>query len=398
MPDRNGKLKVAQFCDNYFPQVDGVVKVVHNYTKIMYSRGECMLVVPRYSKKYYYDDSQLSYKVIRKKTLCFDLGGVTTPLPLPTPKLTKQIKEFMPDIIHVHAPAFIGKYALRFGRRYHVPVVATFHSQYRKDIYSTTKSKLLTAIAMKIIMNFFNKCDEVWAPSKSSADILRSYGYKKYIHVMPNGTDFIYPSNAEELIENARNEYGIRKENKNLLYVGQIRYIKNLKLCFQAMRLLVKEDPTYHFYLVGEGMDYRSLKAYVKKHNLKENVHFLKAVKDVNKLAGIYGASDLFFFPSTYDTFSIVVREASVMKIPSLVTKDSNVAEPFIDGENGFIAEENAESMKNKIVEIFNDEEKRKKVGLTAAETIPITFETMVERTLERYQYIVNNYSKKRKL
>lgn len=397
MPKEIEGLKIAQFCDNYFPQVDGVVKVVHNYTKIMYQRGEVKLVVPRYSKKYYFDDSQLPYKVDRKKTLCFDIGGVTSPLPLPTPKLTKEIKKFAPDIIHVHAPAFIGKYALRLGRRYKIPVVATFHSQYRKDILSTTHSKFITAIAMKIIMNFFNKCDEVWAPSKSSASILKSYGYKKYIHIMPNGTDFSYPENADQLITSAREKYGIHKENKNLLYVGQLRYVKNLRLCLKTMKLLVREDPTYHFYLVGEGMDYKNLKAYVKKHNLKENVHFLGPVKDVETLSGIYGAADLFFFPSTYDTFSIVVREASVMRIPSLVTEGSNVAEPFIDGENGYIAKEDAEAMKERIIEIFNDDEKRQKVGKTASETIPITFETMVDLTLERYQYLVDNYSKKSK-
>lgn len=394
MPEEKFNLKVAQFCDNYFPQVDGVVKVVHNYASIMSRRGDIKLVVPRYSKKYYFDDSQLSYNVNRKKTLCFDIGGVTTPLPLFTPKLTKEIKNFSPNIIHVHAPAFIGKYALRIGKRYKIPVVATFHSQYKKDIMSATHSKLLTFLAMKIIMNFFNSCDEVWAPSKGSADVLKSYGYKKPVYVMPNGTDFHYPDNADELILEARKEYGISEKNKNLLYVGQLRFVKNLKLCLKTMRLLIVEDPSYHFYLVGEGMDEKALKSYVKKYNLTDNVHFLGAVKDIAKLSGIYGASDLLFFPSTYDTFSLVVREASVMRIPSLVTEGSNVAEPFIDGQNGFLAKEDSESMKNRIVDIFKDNENRRKIGIMASETIPITFERMVDLTLERYQYIVDNYHK----
>ena len=85
------------------------------------------------------------------------------------------------------------------------------------------------------------------------------------------------------------------------------------------------------------------------------------------------------------------------MRVPSLVTEGSNVAEPFIDGENGYIAKENAEAMKERIIEIFRDDEKRQKVGKTASETIPITFETMVDLTLERYQYLVDNYSKKSK-
>ena len=58
---------------------------------------------------------------------------------------------------------------------------------------------------------------------------------------------------------------------------------------------------------------------------------------------------------------------------------------------------EDAEAMKERIIEIFKDDEKRQKVGKTASETIPITFETMVDLTLERYQYLVDNYSKKSK-
>lgn len=396
MPEEKINLKVAQFCDNYFPQVDGVVKVVHNYTKIMSCRGNIKLVVPRYSKKYYFDDSQLPYTLNRKKTFCIDVGGVTTPLPLPTPKLTKELKDFNPSIIHVHAPAFIGKYALRIGKRYKIPVVATFHSQYKKDIMSATHSRLITFLAMKIIMNFYNNCDEVWAPSKSSAAVLKSYGYKKDVHVMPNGTDFVYPSNEEELISLARTTYGINKDHKNLLYVGQLRFVKNLKLCLKTMRLLIEEDPSYHFYLVGEGMDGKALKSYVKKYNLMANVHFLGAIKEISVLSGVYGAMDLLFFPSTYDTFSIVVREASVMRLPCLVTEGSNVAEPFVDSVNGFLAKENPESMKMRITEIFKDDENRKKVGINASETIPITFEKMVDLTLERYQYVVDNYKKRK--
>lgn len=42
-----------------------------------------------------------------------------------------------------------------------------------------------------------------------------------------------------------------------------------------------------------------------------------------------------------------------------------------------------------RILEIFSDDAHRIEVGKVAAKTIPITFDTMVDRTLERYRYLI---------
>ena len=268
-------LEIIEFCDNFFPQIDGVVRVVDNCAKHLNQMGSCEVVVPQYKDENKTIDSKLSYKVSRKKTKLITFNKFLIPLPKKDKELTKRIMNSNADIFHVHSPFFIGHYALKLARKKDIPIVATFHSQFKEDVMAQTHSKLITKFVVNYIIRFFNKCDEVWAPSKKTAETLHSYGYKKDVFVMENGTNFKYPENTEELKQNAIKTFNISDNSKNLLYVGQLRYVKNLKLVLKVVKELVSIDPTYNMYFVGEGLDEQDMRSFVKKNNLDNNVHFL---------------------------------------------------------------------------------------------------------------------------
>ena len=125
-------------------------------------------------------------------------------------------------------------------------------------------------------------------------------------------------------------------------------------------------------------------------------MHFLGKIMDASLLAGVYSACDLFFFPSVYDNAPIVVREASVMQLPSLVAVNSPTAEPFVDGVNGFLAEESVIAMQEKIMQIFAQPLKMKAVGKRASQQIPVSFDKTVDKALQRYQYIIDQYRRRK--
>lgn len=391
MKNENTKqLKILQFCDNFYPQIDGVVKVVDNSTKIMNERASAKVVVPKYKGKVF-DDSIFPYEVLRRKTSSITFNGIEIPLPKKTDDLTCYIKNYNADIYHIHSPFFVGRYALKLAKETHVPVVGTFHSQFKKDILSVTHSKIIAEALVKNIVGVFNQCDEVWAPSVSTANVLYSYGYEKEIFIMENGTDFTYPDNANEMINAAKAAYQIDESQKNLLFVGQIRDVKNIPMILETLKALVAIDKSYHLYLVGEGPDKEKYEKWIAQNALTNHVHFLGKIVDRGVLAGVYGACDLFFFPSSYDNAPIVVREACVMKTPTLLSAGSVAAEPFTDGVNGYTAQENVTEMKDKILQIFQNPEQMKTVG-RAAQKIPISFAQMVDKTLDRYDFLIKRY------
>lgn len=386
--------KLVYFMDNFYPNVDGVVKVVNNYGKILSKDNDCTVVVPDYRDNY---QGKHEYRLLRKSSHLFKFHDFIFPLPKRCKETDKFLKEHKADIYHAHSPFFVGHYALRQAKKNHVPIVATFHSQFKRDFLEQTHSRLITFFLMRYVMKFFNKCDEVWAVSNATANTLRSYGYKKEIFVARNGTAFTYPDNMDELKEKVRAQYNIDPNKTNIAFVGQIRLVKNLKLVIDTLNLLSKERDDFHFYFVGEGNDEKKLKKYVHKLGLDHVITFVGRLYGGDMMQGFFANTDLMFFPSVYDNSSIAVQEACVCRVPTLFTEGSNTSEGFTDCVTGYLAKEIPEAMKEKLVYILDHDEERKQVGIRASKEMPHTWEEVIYEAAKRYDDVIKNYQEKHK-
>ena len=83
----------------------------------------------------------------------------------------------------------------------------------------------------------------------------------------------------------------------------------------------------------------KSIKNNVKNFGLENEVCFIGAINEREKLKYYYAASDLLFFPSAYDTDGLVKSEAAVFETPTIFLKDTIVASVIEDGKNGYIGE-----------------------------------------------------------
>ena len=63
--------------------------------------------------------------------------------------------------------------------------------------------------------------------------------------------------------------------------------------------------------------------------------------------------ADMFLFPTSYDTNGIVVREAAACGLGSVLIKGSCAAEGITDRRNGYLIDENAESMAEAVEELL---------------------------------------------
>ena len=148
---------------------------------------------------------------------------------------------------------------------------------------------------------------------------------------------------------------------------------------------------------VGNGYNEKEIKKYAEELELKPYVRFLGQIEDRTLLQGVYGAAELFFFPSIYDNAPLVVREAAVMKLPSLLADDANAAEGVEDGVNGFTAPPEPQSMFEKINALLDDIPALKLAGERASQTIPIPWEKLVSDVAEQYTRICLEYKSRQK-
>ncbi len=383
----NPSLRSAQFIDNYFPVIDGVTETVHEYAKHM----DAVVVCPE-MQKHYAEEFSFPYPVLISKTIRIPFSRYASAVPRMDRKLSEALRREAPDLFHVHSPSLMGEYAVLQGKKMKVPVVATFHSKYYDAILEFTKSHTIAKMVTARIVKLYESCDAVWACSKETGETLRSYGFRKAYSVMPNGTDVSFPENAEELKAWAAETFHLPRGKHLLLFVGQQIWYKNQRLILDAFRLLCEKSGDYFLVMAGSGKDEQEIARYAASLGLGEGqVLFTGLIRDRDLLKGVYLNADLLFFPSVFDNAPLVLREAAVLGVPTLVTEGSNAAGAIRKNENGFTAAATPEDMRDEIARIFAEGNVRE-VGKRAQETIPLSWEKLITMVLEEYRAVKERY------
>ena len=124
----NEPMKIFEAMDCYLPDVDGVVNCVHNYSLNLSEKADVTVVVPK-NKRGYKDD--FPYKVVRCTSMYIPVLKDHYGLPKFDKKFKKTLLNTDCDIIHVHSPFGMGKFALKIAKLKGVPIVGTFHSNMR---------------------------------------------------------------------------------------------------------------------------------------------------------------------------------------------------------------------------------------------------------------------------
>lgn len=389
------KIKILETMDAYYPCIDGPCNVINNYSKNLFNLSDCDLAVPKPSKKSGYVDNEV-FKVYRVKS-SWAPENYRLAHPNCDRKFNKAFKMAGYDVIHTHSPFAMGRFAVKMGKKLGIPVVATLHTKFYDDFMRVTKSKFLSNICLRYIMKVYNNADSVWTVNDASCQVLRDYGYKGKIEVVRNGTDLKYPQNAKELIKKVNDLHNLENQKNVFIFVGRTAMNKNLNLMADALKIVKDKGFDFKMIFVGNGPDMAKFKGIVENNGLTDNFIFTGLISKENRelLQGYYLRSDLFLFPSTFDTSSLVPIEAAAHKLPTLLIKGSCTAEAITDGFNGFLAEETPEKYAEKIIDIISDDAKRVAVGEEAHVSVYRSWDMVANEVLEKYKQIIKDYKNK---
>jgi len=385
---------IGQFCDSYLPAVDGVINVVQNLSYTLNKDyGKCVIVAPK--SPGYIDQGEV--EVIR----CHSMRIKQRPpymfgMPLLDFKTQDKLLKAKFEILHAHSPFTLGSAALWLARFKGIPVVASFHSKYYDDVFQATKSKMMAKAATQIAMDFYRQADIVLTVNNATIATMREYGYAGEVKILPNGVNCAYPANPQAFIEKVNTMYSLDPCVPLLLFVGQQIWQKGIKTIIDACALLKASGKEFKVLLAGEGHAAQEIKDYTQERGLSDRFIFAGLVKDREVLNGLYLRASLFVFPSIYDNAPLVVREAAVMKCPSIVLKNTNTAEGITDGENGFLCDNSPDALHSYILSILSNDELRKKTGIIAAQTLPTSWEQVADKAYSIYcEAIANKFGKK---
>lgn len=365
--------------------MDGVGMTAHSYAHWLNEKyGKSVLVAPRV--KGYKDTA--SYKVYRFKSLLLPgMNPYRIGLPLIDVTFQKKIKKVKFDLLHAHCPFISGQLAARLSRKLEIPLVATFHTKYKEDFKKVINNDLFIDFLLNITLDFYNSADLVWVPNKSTGETLKEYGFTGSYEIMPNGTDMQIPDRSKwlKLRKKGLQSIGVSGNEFIMLFVGQHRWEKNVKMILQALKIIKSKGHAFTMVFVGEGYAVKEMKKIVKDSDLTNNVVFLGVITDRQELQTIYASADLFVFPSIYDNSPLVMQEAAAFDIPSIVVRNSSSAEDILDGINGFLIDNNADHLAKTIMELMQHPESIQRAGEGARKTIYHPWESIVDDVYLRY-------------
>ena len=162
-------------------------------------------------------------------------------------------------------------------------------------------------------------------------EIRQHYDWRRAVTVIHHGIDcsqFRPAANVEER-KSLRSRFRVPEDGPLWLFVGEA--IKGLRdaiaqlPAFPGARLLAITRSSRDEY-----------EALARDLGVSERFHFHGPEREV---ALAYRASDVFVYPSTYDTFGMVVSEAMATGLPVLVGRNIGAAEVVDDGRNGFLVD-----------------------------------------------------------
>lgn len=372
-------MKIAYTAGSLQKEHNGVVRVVYEIIKALKKRGESaiffsQLVPPK---------KEQPFPMIRVPSIRFPVRPEYPMSVLPKSTLYPHLDAFAPDIIHITAPDALGYAAVLYAKERGMPAVATYHTSftdYLKYYHLGATEPFFWARYRKL----YNNCERVFAPSKVMVKELKSHGIRNTFF-WPHGVDTaLFNPSFKSRAWRTANGLG---QKTVLLFVGRLVWEKNLDILVEAYRRL-KGKKGAAFVVAGEGP---------AKEQLKKRMPDAKffGQLDRNELSTVYASSDIFVFPSTTETFGLVVLEAMASRLPAVGAGAGGVKEIIEDGVTGFLAKPNdAEDFIAKIGRLLERPKLTAQMGASAlAYARTQSWNHVMETLFEEYKKI---FSKKK--
>ncbi len=312
--------------------------------------------------------------------------------------LRKVLKEYEPDIIHLHTVHQVTPSVLFLLKKY--PTVMTLHGP------ESFLSKLLFWCMKPSYLNYFYEKQNLNVMGKLS--LYFNHVQKSIYKLGLKNIDlFIAPS---KYIQNAAKsdvspithlpnfvelrEFHELKNNYNLLFVGRMEKVKGIEFLIKAISLIIKVFPQTTLTIIGDGLNKENLLSLTKSLQLENYIHFAGWVKNKD-LDIYYEKASIVVIPSVWpENFPTVCNEAMSAGRPVIGTNVGGIPEIIDDGVNGYLVEpQSPEQIAEKVIKLFSEENLLKEFGKNArkkAEEFGI--EKYSENTVKIYEEVLDKY------
>lgn len=381
-------MEIAFFSDSYLPVRDGVAIEVHALARALRRLGHDVTVfAPRPSPGPGRHEELDGIEIVRLRSVPVPIYAQYRSAILPI--LQGSAREFRSraDVVHVHSPGVLGTCGLIAARRFHRPLVGTFHT----DVYGARESfgaqvglRFLFGLVRWYSLGLYYRCDVATAPTAPAREALLAQATKPFrrpIEVVPNGIELDrFRPHVE--VPDWRTRCGF-SPGPLLTFLGRLTVDKGLHRFLDALHAL-PAGLDWRAIVGGVGPEEASLRERLSREPLlRDRVRYVGPVAEEEKPA-LLAQSDLFVLPSTADTASIAVLEAMASGAVCVVSNIGGPSALVQDGRTGrVVSVERTQPLSQAIGELLTDPDERRRIARTALGWVQQ--EASIETTARRF-------------
>lgn len=354
-------MKILFISDVYFPRVNGVSTSIATFRQELHALGHTThLLAPDYG---ILSADETDIARIPARSIPFDPEDRFMSYDAAMQQLDR-LKAQDYDLIHVQTP-FVAHYlGTRLAQLLGIPCIETYHTffeEYLHHYIPLLPRPLTRLIAQRFSRHQGNSLDGMVIPSRPMADVLKGYGIKTPVEIIPTGIkpDSFVPGDRTAF----RNKYHIAQSRLVLLYLGRVAHEKNIDFLLDVLPQVVAVFPDILLLIAGEGPARKHLENRVHSAGLGANVRFIGYLDRNTELNSCYASADIFVFASRTETQGLVLLEAMAQGTPVVSTAELGTLDVLKEGEGVWIAQEDIADFAAKIISMLNDATARKALG-----------------------------------
>ncbi|HSN09824.1 MAG TPA: glycosyltransferase [Hanamia sp.] len=383
-------MRILFVSDTYYPHINGVYYFVCRIGPMLQENGHQVAVIA----------PSASMAFSRKKIDDLDVYGLpsfsvlfyrTIRLPFPLFQkysISKIIKEFKPDIIHIQDHFLISKAVVGVNKKLKIPVIATNHFMPENVtvlVRGQRWKKLVENFMWKDFSKVFNEAKIVTTPTETGVQIIQKRLKVKAIAIS-SGID-LEKFNPHGDTHWIKEKYKL-PDKPVLLYVGRLDPEKHIEEILQAVAVAAKKVD-FCFVVVGKGISKKNLEELAIELGIADRVIFTGFVPDED-LPYFYKLSRCFIIASIAELLSLVTLQAMASALPIIAVNAGALSELVIDKTNGYLYNEgDISTIAQFIGEIITNDELHKNMGKKSLEYI---HQHDINKTLESFEKLYQSY------
>ena len=300
--------------------------------------------------------------------------------------LSKVLKDFQPDIIHLHSLS-IAPYVRLAAIQHKIPMIATSHlepdSQKVPPFWRIQVNRYLSGLWGDRLIAISREIQQFFEVSLR-VDSKRI----KLVYHGVDDTHFRPPSSEER--QSARLGYGLQDSDRVVCLVGRLDPIKGHDVLFKALSILKKNDFRVISLVAGKsyGDELSCVMKQASEHDVTDQIHCLGMVETRTVL----WASDIITLPSRREGFPLVILEGMLCGVIPIRTPSAGAFDQIRDGVDGWIIPfDTPEMLAKRIRETFEDVEYKIKLSTEALRSAQdkFTLDRMICQTIEAYSEVL---------